>query len=58
MVPLLPQILLADEVPPGRKRTTTCRKKFRRVSKHLVIMVETIGKIKPGDPAITMDLTG
>ena len=37
---------------------TICRKKFRHVLKHLVIMVETIGKIKPGDPAITMDLTG
>ena len=37
---------------------TICRKKFRHVLKHLVNTFETIGKIKPGDPAITMDLTG
>ena len=58
MAPLLPRVLQADEVPSGRRRTTTCRKEFRRVSKHLVTVFETTENIKPGDPAITMDLTG
>ena len=58
MVLLLPWILLADEVLPGRKRMTVYREENRCDLKRLVVMFEINGNIKPDGPAITTGFTG